>query len=116
MEKRTFIETPMFTKKWYELGLTDDDLCILQNQLLENPKLGDTISGTGGIRKVRVQCNGHGKRGGARVIYVDIEVSETIYMLNVYAKNEKTDLPPQEKKALRAVVEDLKSRKGGQNP
>lgn len=30
---RTFIETPMFTAKWQDLGLTDDDLRELQKTL-----------------------------------------------------------------------------------
>ena len=47
---RTFIEVPMFTKKWHELGLTDDDLRNLENVLLKNPKDGDAIQGTGGLR------------------------------------------------------------------
>ena len=36
--KRTFYEMKHFTKKWNELGFTDDDLRSLQNMLLENPK------------------------------------------------------------------------------
>ena len=40
---RTFIEVPMFTKKWHELGLTDEELRNLENVLLENPKAGDAI-------------------------------------------------------------------------
>lgn len=48
---RTFIETPIFTAKWQDLGLTDKNLKDLQKILLENPKLGDTISHTGGLRK-----------------------------------------------------------------
>lgn len=108
--KRTFIETPFFTSKWKSLGLTDENLRELQNILLDNPKFGDTISHTGGLRKIRIpmESKGKGKRGGARVIYVDIEVKETIYFINVYSKNEKTDLTPDEKKALKAVVKILK--------
>lgn len=49
-----------------------------------------------------------GKRGGARVIYVDIEVKECIYLLNVYAKNEKNDLTEKEKKVLMKLVAVLK--------
>lgn len=37
---RTFIEVPMFTKKWHSLGLTDNNLKDLQNELLKNPKSG----------------------------------------------------------------------------
>lgn len=106
--KRTFIEVPAFTKKWHDLGLGDEDLRELENVLLEDPKTGDTIQGTGGLRKIRVSLNQKGKRGGARVIYVDVEVKETIYFINVYSKKEKSDLTESEKKALKAVVTILK--------
>lgn len=107
---RTFIEVPMFTKKWHELGFTDEELRNLENVLLENPKAGDAIQGTGGLRKIRVsmESKGKGKRGGARVIYVDIEVKETIYFINVYTKNEKDDLTEDEKKAFKTMVKILK--------
>lgn len=105
---RTFKEVPMFTKKWELLGLTDEDLRALENILLENPKFGDTIQGTGGIRKIRIPLENTGKRSGGRVIYVDIEVKETIYFINVYAKNEKDDLTEEEKKAFKEVAKMLK--------
>lgn len=107
---RTFIEVPSFVKKWQELGLTDDDLRQLQKILLENPKTGDTIQGTGGMRKIRIPLGNKtkGKRGGARVIYVDIELKESIYFINVYSKDEKDDLTEDEKKAFKAVVKILK--------
>lgn len=106
--KRTFIEVPMFTKKWKELGLSDDILRELQNILLENPKSGDVIQGTGGLRKIRIPLDNAGKRGGGRVLYVDVEVKETIYFINVYTKNEKEDLTEDEKKAFKAVIKILK--------
>ena len=106
--KRTFIEVPMFTKKWKELGLTDENLRDLENVLLENPKAGDTIQGTSGLRKIRIPLENTGKRGGGRVLYVDIELKETIYFVNVYTKNEKDDLTEDEKKAFKAVIKILK--------
>ena len=108
--KRTFIEVPTFTKRWHELGLTDEALRELENVLLDNPKAGDAIQHTGGLRKIRVslESKGKGKRGGARVLYVDVEVKETIYFINVYAKNEQEDLTPDECKAFRAVIIMLK--------
>jgi len=105
---RTFVEVPSFTIKWKELGLTDEHLRKLQNMLLKNPKVGRVIQGTGGLRKIRIPLNEKGKRGGARVIYVDIELKECIYLINVYSKNEKDNLTEEEKKALRAVVTLLK--------
>lgn len=106
--RRTFVEVPLFTKKWKDLGLTDEDLRSLENELLENPKAGDVIQGTNGLRKIRIPLVNTGKRGGGRVIYVDIELKETIYFINVYTKNEKDDLTEEEKKAFNAVVKILK--------
>lgn len=106
--KRTFKEVASFTKKWQALGLTDEDLRRLENILLEDPKTGKTISGTGGLRKIRIPLEDTGKRGGGRVLYVDVEVKETIYFINVYTKNEKDDLTEDEKKAIKAVIKILK--------
>lgn len=105
---RIFVETPIFTKKWHELDLTDDDLKSLQEILLREPKTGDVVPGTGGLRKIRISCNNHGKRGGARVVYVDVEIKEKIHLINVYAKNEKDDLSESEKKAIAAIIKVLK--------
>ena len=49
-----------------------------------------------------------GKRDGARVLYVDIELKESIYFVNGYSKNEKEDLTEDEKKAFKAVIKILK--------
>ncbi len=105
---RIFIETPIFTKKWFDLGLTDDDLLMLQEELLNNPKKGNVIKGTGCLRKVRINYNGHGKRGGARVIYVDVEIKAKIHLINVYTKDEKDDLTESDKKAIVAIINILK--------
>ena len=51
--KREFIETPSFTKRWFALGFTDDDLAELQQFLIKNPYAGDTMVGTGGLKKIR---------------------------------------------------------------
>lgn len=104
---RTFKEVPIFTRKWKELGLSDEILRDLQNILLK-PKSGDVIQGTGGLRKIRIPLEDTGKRGGGRVLYVDVELKDTIYFINVYTKNEKDDLTEDEKKAFKAVIKVLK--------
>ena len=55
-----------------------------------------------------MENKGKGKRGGARVIYGDIEIKEIIYFINVYTKNEKDDLSEDEKKAFKAMIKILK--------
>lgn len=106
--KRTFIMTPAFDRSWSAMGLDDGDLTILQNTLLIDPEAGEVIPGTGGARKVRVSAKDHGKRGGARVIYVDLVVLEEIYLLAAYAKNVQTDMTEDEKKIIRNLIRALK--------
>ena len=62
--KRTFLEVPLFTKRWAEIGLSDDELWELQCMLLKDPASGPIIEGTGGIRKVRFAMENTGKREG----------------------------------------------------
>ena len=50
------------------MGLNDDNLKELEQELLKNPQLGDVIEGTGGARKLRIKLGNHGKSGGARII------------------------------------------------
>ena len=52
MLTRTFIEVPLFSKRWAEIGLGEDDLLALQIMLLKDPQSGPVMEGTGGIRKV----------------------------------------------------------------
>ena len=47
-----FIETPTFTKRLEKL-LSDERYRALQSALIDNPRLGAVISGTGGARKLR---------------------------------------------------------------
>ena len=104
---RTFIETPLFTRKWLELGLGDDALAKLEKDILADPGIGDLISGTGGIRKIRIPLSGRGKRGGARVCYVDCILAETVYLITVYEKSKQSDLTPAEKARLKTLVKEL---------
>jgi hypothetical protein len=99
-----FIETPIFTRRAKEL-LDDESFTRLQQDLVRDPLSGDVMEGTGGIRKIRVAAKGHGKRGGARVIYYHFVSASQIALLMIYPKNEQQDLTADERKALKAVIE-----------
>ena len=90
------------------MGLHDEELKLLEDILLENLQKGDVIEGTSGARKMRIQMNGHGKRGGGRVIYVDIFEKEKLYFLFAYPKNVQVNLTEQQKKIVRQMVEVIK--------
>jgi hypothetical protein len=98
-----FVEAPAFTRRITSL-LTDDEYADLQSDLAEHPDLGVVIPQSGGLRKIRVPAKGHGKSGGARVIYYWLVRRDRIYLLSAYAKNEKADLTRKEIEGLRRAV------------
>ena len=106
--KRTFVELPLFRSKWKDLGLDDNDLRHLQEAILSDPKIGSVMQGTGGIRKMRFAFEHRGKSGSIRVIYIDFEVHEKIFLITAYAKNEKENLTVKEVNVLKKISEVLK--------
>lgn len=100
-----FEEFAPFTRRVAEL-LNDDDLAQVQGLLMARPDAGKVIPKSGGLRKLRVAAKGHGKRGGARIIYYWVVAGDRILMLDIYAKNEKEDLSAAELKMLRMLIED----------
>ena len=98
------VETRVFTAQIVDL-LSDADYRLLQLDLVRAPEAGRVIPGTGGLRKLRWGASGRGKRGGARIIYFWHPKSQCALMLFAYPKNERSDLTPAQKRALRKVVE-----------
>ncbi len=105
---RKFIYTEPFRRCWSAMGLADKDLLTLEVLLLENPRLGDVIEGTGGARKMQIQLEGRGKSGGGRVIYLDVFEQENLYLLFAYPKNVQENLTPDQKKAIRKMIEAIR--------
>ncbi len=69
----------------------------------ENPKAGVPLGG--GIRKMRIAQPGRGKRGGARVVFLFSGEDIPVFLLTVFAKNEKADLSARERTALIAAAQ-----------
>lgn len=105
---REFIYTKPFRISWEKMGLDDADLRQLEQILLEEPDKGDVIQGTGGARKMRIQLEGRGKRGGGRVIYVDIFEKEKLYLLLAYPKNVQDNLTPVQEKAIKDLIDTIR--------
>lgn len=98
-------ETTVFTRRVTRL-LDDESYRLLQLRLATDPEAGVIIPGTGGLRKIRWPSADTGKRGGLRVIYYWAGARDTILMLMVFAKSERTDLTPDQKAVLRRTVEE----------
>lgn len=104
----TFIESRAFSES-LRLLAGDDAYRTLQNELQEDPEKGDLIRGACGVRKMRMRLPGRGKSGGARVIYLYLQNHAILHFLAVYTKSTQADLTPAQKKAICAIVGQIKS-------
>lgn len=105
-----FLYLGEFEDKWNNLYPGDQDelaLSALEIAITMNPKAGNVIKGTGGLRKVRFAAisDQTGKRSGCRVCYVYLEDYHLVLMVTVYAKNQKSDLSPAERAGIKAYIE-----------
>jgi len=107
---RAFVEMPVFRSKWKSLGLDDSDLRRLQMELLADPKVGAVMQGTGGLRKMRFAFEDRGKSGSTRVIYIDFEVYEKIFLITAYSKDEKDNLTKAERNELKQMISILENQ------
>jgi len=99
-----FIETSIFTKEVKRL-LSDDEYKELQTDLMLRPEAGVIIKGSGGLRKIRWNLPGVGKRGALRIIYY-FDPPDTVYMLLPYKKTDQDDLTSSQLKFLRNLMKE----------
>lgn len=105
----TVIELSPFARSWPAIwSETEYNEYNEYNEFIEwiavNPKSGDVVKGSGGVRKVRWASSGHGKRGGARVIFYSADTSY-IYLMTIYAKNQQSDISAKELKIIKELIE-----------
>ena len=99
-----FIETSVFTREIRRL-LPEESYRRLQAAVMLRPEAGDLLHGSGGLRKIRWNLPGQGKRGALRTIYY-WDPPDTVFMLLAYRKNEQEDLTPEQLRRLRALVKE----------
>ena len=105
LSMHTFVETTLFTRLVREY-MTDQEYAELQRTLIEEPDAGAVIPGSGGVRKLRWRATGRGKRGGYRIIYFHKRVDQAFWMLTIYPKNVRDDIPAQMLRQIRMEIED----------
>ena len=102
----TVVETPFFLRKAASL-MDDDARSELVTFLAANPEVGDIVPETGGVRKFRWAIEGKGKSGGVRVIYYFHNEAIPVFLLGVFAKNEKANLSQAERNAFKRRTAEL---------
>jgi hypothetical protein len=106
IEPITVIETPSFLRDAKKM-LDDAEREALINYLAYNPKAGVVIKGTGGVRKIRWAGEDVGKSGGLRIIYFFQSGEIPLFLLNVFAKNEKENISQTDRNDLKKLTSIL---------
>jgi hypothetical protein len=106
----TVVELEEFQRRAKGL-LSDAERTELIDAVAANPLLGVSLGG--GLRKWRFARSGGGKSGGYRVVhYFAPTGGGPVFLLTVFAKNEKADLSPREAEALAALTRTVAERHG----
>jgi len=94
----TVVETPEFIRRADANGMSDKDREQLIAHLSENPEAGVSLGG--GLRKVRWARQGGGKSGGYRVLHFYRAPDMPLFLLTLFAKNEKANISSREQAEL----------------
>ena len=101
---QTVVETPAYLTA--ARGMLSDALrATVVKMVAENPEAGVPLGGS--VRKIRVARLGRGKSGGARVVFLFAGEDIPVFLLTVFAKNEKANLSARERTALIAAAKEL---------
>jgi hypothetical protein len=87
--------------------LNDTEREGIADVITRNPEAGDIIAGTGGVRKVRIARPGGGKSGGYRVIHYFGGDDVPVFLLGVYARNEKANLTQAERNQMARLTAEI---------
>lgn len=100
----TIIETPTYSSKVGKI-LTEDERETLAVYLSINPRAGSIVRGTGGVRKLRWALRGRGKSGGARITYFNRLAYGQVWLLTIYAKGGRKNIPAWELKLIKEAID-----------
>ena len=92
-------------KRYHSLA---DDINALQFELMENPETGVSLGG--GKRKIRlgVKSKGGGKRGGLRVITLNVVIEANDICINLLTIYHKKEIPNVSDKYIDQIIRSLK--------
>lgn len=104
---QAIVETPQYLSDVRSAKLSSEEAEEIALTIAQNPKAGVVIPESGGARKLRFAGKGKGKSGGYRVITYWGGEDIPVFLLALYAKNERADLTPKERGYLRAYLTAL---------
>ncbi len=102
------VETATYLAAAERAGMSEEDRDFVAMCIAANPRAGDLIKGSNGVRKVRIARPNTGKSSGWRVLTAYVAEVEPVYLLTVYAKNQRANVSQAEINAWAKVMAELK--------
>ena len=114
----TFVQLRAFSAEVRRVGLTAEDLRDIQTAIMRAPLAWPVIAGTGGLRKMRhaPRAGGGGKSGGVRVCYFVIDDAGRVYLVTLFAKNEKQNLSKADRNSIHDLISRIKANVSTEAP
>ena len=106
------VQTHRYLRDLRRLGASASEIGRLEQTIANHPEAGVLVPGLGGVRKLRFALGGKGKRGGGRATYFLMASDDLAVMLFAYAKSDKEDMTPAEKKAALALMKEITDDQG----
>ena len=100
----TVVELPDFVRR-AKAAMTEAERSALIDHLAADPEAGVSLGG--GLRKVRFGRAGAGKSGGFRTIHFHRAGAGPLFLLTMFAKNEKANLSAAELAGLVKLGDEL---------
>ena len=103
-----FVESKIFSKQVGELPR--EVLHGIQLDLIQDPKRGDIVKGTHGVRKTRVADPGsrRGKSGSYRYLYLYLEHAGRIHLLYLFSKADQANLSPAQTRTIGILSQQIR--------
>ena len=105
-----FVESKIFSKQVGDLPAV---LTNIVADLVQNPKRGDIVKGTHGVRKARVAdpSFSRGKSGSYRYLYLYLEHASRIHLLYLFSKGEQANLSPDQRRIIAGLSQQIKGER-----
>jgi hypothetical protein len=100
----TIAETAQYLRDATDVGLSEAERRAIVDLIAENPRQGDEIRGSGGVRKVRIAGRGKGKSGGYRVITAYFGPDAPTYLFAILSKGDRANFSAAETAGFKALT------------
>jgi hypothetical protein len=100
-------ELPQFVRDSADAELSDDQHKTIVDEIAANPRQGDEIRGSGGVRKVRFAGRGKGKSGGFRVVTAYFGPDAPVYLIALLSKGERANFSAAEIAGFKKLTTEI---------